>query len=169
MSLESDLYDLLLPIVGGTLIWQDLNSPRPPLPYSAMKISSVRNINRDHYSDASALGVQTVKGDRELTLNLQHYGVLNAVTVLQTVSDKLKLTTNIDKFMAKKLVTFDASQVVDISALLDKTIIEKRASVDIMLRYKSSLTDNVGIIDTVNIEADDDSLAPIYTIEVIDL
>jgi hypothetical protein len=132
-----------------------------------MKIMSVREVNKEHYSNVDNAGIQTVLGDRELTLNIQHFGV-DAPMVMQGFLNKLRLTTNIDKFMAKKIIAFNFGAVTDISFLNDATAIEKRASVDVFMRYKSSLTDNVGIIETVNIEADDNSSAPIYTIIPID-
>ncbi len=169
MSLETDIYDLLSPIIGGTVILADLNKPRPTLPYSSIKINSLRSVNEDHYSDASALGIQTVTGDREFTLSIQNFGRTDCTSFLGAVISKMRLNTNIDKFMAKKIVPFDNGGVLDISALLDNTNIEKRASLDIFMRIKSSMTDNVGIIDTVNIEGDDNSLAPVYNIIAVDI
>lgn len=168
MTLETDLYALIQPLVGGTLIWMDQSAPRPALPYCAMKIMSVRQINRDHYSDVDDGGIQTVTGDREFTLSIQRYQAYGADSVtgkLQAVSDKLRLTSVIDKFSAKGLVAFDAGQVQDISALLDKTQIEKRASLDIFMRYWAVQTDNVGLIETANIEGRDNGVnSPVYTI-----
>ena len=168
MSLQTDVYSLMQPIIGGVVIWADQNSPRPPLPYSVIKINSVRYVNQDHYGDPDNAGIQTVKGDREFTLNVQMFGESDVVSSLSGVVDRLRLTSNIDKFMSKKLTAFNTEAVTDISALLDSTVIEKRASVDIFMRYKSSLTDNVGIIETASIEGDDDSSAPKYTITVVD-
>lgn len=169
MSLETDIYDLFQPIITGVVIWSDLNRPRPALPYSVMKISSLRDVNYDHYSDADIFGVQKVTGDRELTLSIQNFGKSDRVTFLAGVVGRLKLNTNIDKFMFKKIAPFDVSAINDISSLVDDTNIEKRANVDIFIRIKSNITDTVGIIDTVNVEGDDDSLAPIYTIVAVDI
>jgi hypothetical protein len=167
MSLTTDIYDLIQPILTGTLIWADQNAPRPVIPYSMMKIMSVREVNKAHYSNVDNSGIQSVLGDREFTLNIQNFG-LDAPFFVQAFLDKLRLTTNIDKFMAKKITAFDFGAVADISFLQDATAIEKRASVDIFMRYKSTLTDNVGAITTVNVEADDNSKAPVFTIIAVD-
>jgi len=168
MTMETDLYALIQPLVGGTVIWMDQNAPRPALPYCAMKIMSRRRVNKDHYSDVGDSGVQTVTGDREFTLSIQRYQAYGADSVtgkLQEVADKLQLTSVIDKFSAKGLVAFDAGQVQDISALLDKTQIEKRASLDISIRYQSVQNDTVGVIETANIEGRDNGVNnPVYTI-----
>lgn len=164
MTLKTDLYTLMQPIIGGTVIWMDQNTPRPALPYSAMKVTSMTRVGFDHYSDAPA-GVQTVKGDREFVLNVQRFGP-DSVEALQAVADKLRLTTNIDKFIKAKLPVIDAESVTDVAALLDQTKIEPRASLDVRLRLKSSLTDNVGYIDTVVIDADIGGTTTVIEIQV---
>lgn len=167
MTLESDLYDLFSPIVGGTLIFDDQNTPRPALPYSSMKYSSFKRVNFDRKSDVDDSGNQTVAGDREFTLTIQRYQASgnDVVRNLQTVVDKIQWQTNIDKFVNKGIVPFWNHPVMDISMLLDKTQIEKRATVDFLIRYRQKSVDNgVGIIDTANITGDDDSSAPSYTI-----
>lgn len=173
MSMETDLMALIQPLVGGTVVFMDQNSPRPPLPFCAMKIKSVVPINRDHYSAPDANGVQSVIGDRQFTLSIQRYqayGAESVTTPLQTISDKLRLVSVQDKFSKKNLVAYDTMAVTDISELIDKAQIEKRANLDIMMRYKSRLTDTVGFISTASIEsvptvptADKDSGAWIVT------
>lgn len=168
MTLETDIYDVLQPIIGGTLIWMDQNAPRPSLPYTAMKIIGRRRVHKDRYSDVDDEGIQTVAGDREFTLSMQRYQAYGPDSVtqkLQDVVDKLQLQTNMDAFMSKGLAAWNTSDVKDISALLDKTQIEKRANVDIFFRYRAKLTDNVGLIETVNITGTDDGFgSPVYTI-----
>lgn len=156
MSLETDLYALIQPLVGGTLIWMDQSKTLPALPFTAMKISSRRKVNMDWHSAPNASGVETVKGDREFTLSMQRhqaYGADSVTELLQSVADKLQLTTTVDKFMAKKIAVYDIGTVTDISALLDKTQIEKRAALDIMMRVKLTQTDTVGLIEQVSVQS----------------
>lgn len=156
MSLETDLYTLLQPLVGGTLIWGEQSKTLPTLPFTTMKISGRRMVNGDHHGAPNASGVETVKGDREFTLSMERHQAYSADSVtelLQNVANKLRLTTNIDKFMAKKIAVYDIGAVTDISALLDKTIIEKRAALDIFMRYKLTQTDTVGLIETVSVQS----------------
>lgn len=164
MALNTDLYDLLQPIITGTVIWADQNAPRPASPYTTIKIASLRQVNHDHYGEPNNSGIQTVKGDREFTLSIQSYG-REGVTFLNDVAGKLKLTTNQDKFMAKKITCFNIGQVADVSAVIG-SVIEKRASLDIFCRIKSSLTDNVGLIETVTANATDNSDAGGYVVSV---
>lgn len=152
MTLKTDLYALYDPLITETVIWADGNSPRPALPYVAMKIMGIRRINGDWKSESIGVdGLQTVKGDREFTLNIQRFGN-DSVEALDLLANKLRLTTNIEKFNTAKLPIVDAEDVVDVAALLDKAQIEPRASLDVFMRMKSVLTDQVGYIDTVEIE-----------------
>jgi hypothetical protein len=152
MTLRTDLFALFDPLISETLIFADGNAPRPALPYASMKVMGMRRVNGDWYSESIGPdGLQTVKGDREFTLSIQRFGT-DSVEALDALANKLRLTTTIDKFNSAKLPIVSADDVVDVAALLDKSQIEPRASLDIFMRLKSSLTDNVGYIDTVAIE-----------------
>jgi len=152
MTLKTDLLELFRSLTTEEVILADQNKPRPALPYSAIKVIGMRRVKGDWYSeDIGANGLQTVKGDREFTLSIQRFGT-DSVEALDTLANKLRLTTIIDKFNNAKLPIVSADDVVDVAALLDKSQIEPRASLDVFMRLKSSLTDNVGYIDTVEIE-----------------
>lgn len=165
MTLQTDIMEVMQPIIGGVVIWLDQNKPRPALPYSGIKIISRKRIMRDHYSNPDDNGIQTVQGDREFTLSVQTYGYDAPTDPLENAANKLQLETVRDKFQAKGLVAFDIGAIQDISALLDKTQIEKRANLDIFFRTKINQTDNVGLIETVNVEGRDNGVgSPVYTI-----
>lgn len=174
MSLETDLYGLISPLVGGTLIWMDQSKTLPALPFTAMKIKSRVKIHNDHHSNPNSSGVETVLGDREFTLSMQRhqaYGADSVTELLQGVADKLQLTTNVDKFMAKKIAIKDVGSVDDISALLDKTMIEKRAALDIFMRVKLTQLDTVGLIEHVSVSSEhttnpDDTDSGIWTVVI---
>jgi len=173
MALHTDLYDLLQPIIGGVLIIEDTNKARPPLPYSSFKTSTFVNVNNPHYGDVDVNGMQQVHNDTEFTLTIQHYLEGNAgnnygvdvCSKLQLVSDKLRLQSNINKFAAKGVFCTSVNTVLDTSFAPDGNRIEKRATLDLRMRYKSTLLDNVGLIDTANITGNDDSTAGSYVIE----
>jgi hypothetical protein len=155
MTLRTDLRALFFPLFGlpeGKVIWQDENAPRPALPYVAMKVMSQRFVKQDHYSNPDSSGVQIVSGDRELTLNIQYFGA-DSVQNLESVVDKLRLNSVLDRFMVAKYVAFNTAQVTDVAALLDKAQIEPRASMDVFIRTKKYQNDQVGFIDTANISS----------------
>lgn len=147
--LEEKLYDLLQPILGLELILMDQNKPRPPIPYAAYKVKSPQTVKGDYYSDVSDTGIQTVNGDREAVVSVQAYGTL-ALDTLEVMMNRLRLVTVMDAFHAKDLVAFKTSPVMDISVERE-TQIERRANLDIWIRYRSNLDDNVGLIEQADI------------------
>jgi hypothetical protein len=132
---------------------------------------SMRHVNYDHYKDPDNTGIQKVTGDREFTLNIRRFGD-DSVESLNTVNSKLRLVSNIEKFIEKKLPIIRSENVVDTSTLNDQSYIETSASLDVFLRMKSELSENVGYIDTVIVQKDDDYMdegQTVQTEQTIDL
>lgn len=149
MTLKSDLYGLIQPLINETTIWLDQSAPRPALPYVGIRLNAAARVNQDHYSDSDDDGVITIAGDREYTLNVLRYGP-DSVETLNTLANKLRRVTVIDDFMAKGIAVVDtAGPVNDVSFSQDGVKYEPRAAVDFRLRIKTSIDDDVGYIDSV--------------------
>ena len=149
MTLKSDLYGLIQPLIDETTIWMDQSTPRPALPYVGMRINNRIRVKSDHYSDADDEGVITIAGDREFTLNVQRYGP-DSVNVLDSLADNLRKVTVIEAFAAKKIAVIETTgQALDISFSQDGVKYEPRASLDLRFRVRSSIADTVGYFDTV--------------------
>jgi len=149
-TLKTRLWALVQPIIGGVVIWADQNAPRPPLPYSTMRLSTVPSVGTPHYSDPDANGIQTVLAIREGVLQVQRFGP-DSVDALATFSDKILTQTNLNKFSAQKIAVFSLSTVTDVALLLNDLATEPRASVELSLRWVSDLTDDVGLIEAVDV------------------
>lgn len=164
-TFKENIYAAMKPLFPETLIWSSMNGPAPARPYSVMRVQSVRIVNNDHTSDVNASGIQTVTGDREFTLNIQRFQAYSAnddvVDKLQAVADKLQLRSHIDRLLSKGFAAFDTHAPMNISGLLDSTEIENRATMDVMMRYRSTQLDDVGLIETVNMLCTDE---PEYTV-----
>lgn len=166
MNVKPALYTILQPLLGEVTIWSDQNAPRPAKPYVALKLTNARSMNYDFYDDPDGLGNQKILGDREFTLSIQRFGD-DSVQILQNFMDKLRKTTVLETLYSAKIALIDTSlPVTDISALLDKTQIEQRASVDLRFRFKQYTDDVIEVIETFEIAADDDSTAPSYIVTV---
>ena len=152
-TLKTAIYTLLQPILGGTLVWADQNAPRPPLPFATLRLSVIQRIGTPHYSNPDNAGLQDVLAVRESVLQVQRFGP-DSVGALETFADKLALQTNLDKFSLQKISLFDVSSVTDVAQLLNGLATEPRASVDLSLRWVSDQSDNVGLIDDVNVNGD---------------
>lgn len=154
--LEENIYDVIQPLLGVEFIVMDQNKPRPQLPYAAFKVKAARAVHHDHYSDASAGGVQLVTGNREATVSIQYYGG-EPIAALESVRDRLRLVSNMDAFRVRGLAAYHSEAVVDISEKQETQIL-KRANLDISIRYRSSLNDDVGIIEKADITGVVDTL-----------
>lgn len=164
-TFKENLYAAMKPLFPETLIWADMSSPTPARPYSVMRVQSVKTLNMDHHSDVNSNGLISVTGDREFTLNIQRFQDYKApedvTSHLQAVVDKLRLRSHIDRLLSKGLAAYHSHAVQNISGLLDNTQIENRAMVDILVRYRSTQLDDVGLIETVNMRCTDE---PEYTV-----
>lgn len=150
-TLKPKLYTLLKSVIGAeTVIWSDQNSPAPALPYWSMRIQSVRKIGDGYYSQGvTELGDQTILGVREATVAVQRLGT-DSDLKCQELVDNLQKTTVSDAFAKQKINCYETGDVMNVSQLMDKTIIEPRAAVDLFIRFGSSISDNVSAIETVN-------------------
>lgn len=167
MSLKTDLYGLIDPLLTDTLIWLDQNAPRPALPYVGMKITPYRAINYDNYGDPDANGIAKITGQREFTLSIQRYGN-DSVTVLQDLMNNMRKITTQDAFVVKGIAIADtAMPVTDISIALDGVKFEPRAAVDFRFRIRSEILDDVGLIETVNVQGKTDNFGDIDLINQI--
>lgn len=152
-QLKTTIYTLLQPILGETVIWADQSAPRPALPYTTIKFGVINKVGRSYYSNVDNVGVQSVFSVLESVLNVQRFGA-DSVSALQTFTEKMQLSTNIEKLSVQDISLFDISPVTDIAELLNGISIEPRASVDLYFRWTSKQTDAVGIIEFVDINGD---------------
>lgn len=154
-NLKTDLYALLKAVIGSeTVIWANQNSPRPAFPYWTLRISPRRAIGDDWVSGGvDDAGDQTIQGVRESTLQVQRIGLDSDLKVAE-LQDNLSKTTVSEQFQVKNIALFDVGDVQDIPFVIDASRSEPRASIDLFIRYGTSLLDRVGIIETAAIEAE---------------
>ena len=147
-SLKARLWTLLQPIIGEAVIWADQNAPRPAMPYCTLKLNTIKRKGTPYYASPDSNGLQDVLTMREATLQVQRFGD-GSVEALETVSDKLALNSNLDKFSLQDISAYDVSSVTDVALLLNSLATEPRASVDVSVRWWADVSDNVGLIETV--------------------
>lgn len=157
-ALKSTLYTLLKASIGAeTVIFADQNSPRPALPYWTMKVQLRRKIGHDAYSQGvTNAGEQTVFGVREGTVQIQRIGTDSGVK-MSDLRDILAKTSVMEQWRVSKISLYDMGDVQNVPYPLDDTQLEPRASMDIFVRFGTSLLDTVGAIETLDITAGFDS------------
>lgn len=168
ITLKSKLYTLIKARIGAeVLIFSDANAPRPPSPYWTMRVQSQRRLGKEYYSQGvTALGDQTILGTREATVAIQRFGPDSDIKC-QTLVDELAKTTVIETWQAQKICVYETGDVLNISTTLDNSQIEPRAAVDLFIRFGASMTDRVGIIETVNNTGSTDQLIDTDEIDIV--
>jgi len=145
-------------LVGGVVapevaISSDQNSPRPPLPYWTVKVLSIRSVGSDAYSQGvTNAGLQTVSGVREATVEVQRFGAGSHEACFE-FANMLSARSVLDTWSAQDVVVYDVGDVANVPYKLDGSSLEPRGAVDVSIRFGTELLDNVGAIETVDIEA----------------
>lgn len=135
--------------LGGSIIWLDQNFPRPSIPYIGLRIQEIRNIHHDFIDKPDTDGVATTNGDREIVLNVETFGE-TSLDIINTIRNSLE-KYSVNAALADNGLSFkEADNVIDLSELLD-TKIEKRYRLNIVFHARNIDTDNIGLIETVEV------------------
>lgn len=150
MTVKTSLYTLVKALIGTeTLIFADQNSPRPPLPYWTIRLSSQRALGDDTYGQGVTIdGDQLVSGVREITVQVQRFGP-DSDSACADLRDNLSRTTILETWQLQKIALYDIGDVLNVPYKLDNSQLEPRASVDLFVRFGTELLDRVGVIETV--------------------
>ena len=153
MSLKEAIYDTVKSVVGDeTVIWTGQNAPRPDYPYWTIALHSSNRVGSDWQSQGvNGSGEEEVFGTRDATLAMQRYGKGSEEKAMD-LRDNISRQSVIDMAIAKNIAIYDAGPVNDTTIKLNSGTLEPRASVDLMIRFGTSLLDNVGAIETVSFD-----------------
>lgn len=165
MALRDTIRTLFKDAIGAEeLIFANQNSPRPPLPYWVMQITTTRRLGRDSYSQGVDInGVQKVKGVREANVRILRIGADSNQRV-NDLADGLSKVSVLEKFQLAKIALYAVGDVMDVPYKLDNNQFEPRSIVDVSLRFGSELIDTVGIIESIEVSAEFDEKADLSTV-----
>lgn len=137
--------------LGMEFIWAEQDTHRPAKPYGSLKIiPGFKKIGATDNITHKADGVFSIAGTREFTLSLNCYGD-KALERANFVASSIEKPTVIEKFNAAGLTVVSVEQVQDLTKLMDNTY-ETRSQIDVKFRIAQVVEDNIGIIETVEIE-----------------
>jgi len=131
-----------------TTIWENQNAPRPALPYCAVSVNGLDTIGQTEKTSANASGFIERSEHWEFTISVQVFGVSSAFSGVPFVN-AMNSPAVIDTLATAGIVIFDNEPVSDITELID-TDFEPRFSVDFFARFNDTVSDNVGIIETIS-------------------
>ena len=148
------------------VIFGDQTAPQPPKPYATIRLLTVTKLglSDELLPTISSGGVQTIKAQRTAAFQIQFFGE-DALQFAEDAKASLQKPSVLeDLFYAKGLAVIDDATVTNITALLE-TEFEDRAQLDVVFGYASTDTDDVGLIETVEVENDD--FDDIFTVGLI--
>lgn len=137
-------------VAPETVVYANQNAPAPATPYWTLLFLPVRNIGSEHYAEPDAAGVQKVVGVREVTVRVQRYGD-GSFPACSTLNDKLAMTTVLEEFWKLGISLYNKSGPQDVTVKLDNARFQDRGVLDVFLRVNSVIEDNVGLIETVEV------------------
>lgn len=150
-TIKTNLYSWATANSGGaSVIFLNENAPRPAQPYVTLFLSSLNQIGEDYTPESDVNGLIDMVGDREFTLQIQTYGG-DCITRLENLRSSLQMQTVLDTLRANGIVFVNHFAISDVTELLDSRF-EKRAAMDVLFRIGQNYTDNLGLIQTVQVE-----------------
>jgi hypothetical protein len=153
MVVRTNLYNWAVANIpnGMPVIYLYPNAPRPTVDYISLYISSVNQIGWDWTQDPlNTSGDSAMVGDREFTLQVQAYGG-DPITVMQNLRTSLQKQSVLDSLRVNGIVFVNWFPINDVTDLIDSRY-EQRASMDILFRIADVYTDNLGVIETVELQ-----------------
>lgn len=150
-TIKTNLYSWVTANSGGaSVIFLNENAPRPAQPYVTLFLSSLNQIGEDYTPKSDVNGLVDMVGDREFTLQIQTYGG-DCITRLENLRSSLQMQTVLDTLRANGIVFVNHFGINDLTELLDSRF-EKRGAMDILFRIGQSYTDNLGLVETIEVE-----------------
>lgn len=138
-------------------IWSDLDAPQPydtealkTDAYIILRFTQTEQIAEDYEQPPpDAGGVSTIYGNREFTLFIEIKGK-DALAEMNKLLDSFQKPTVRATLLESKIIYVDNFPIQNITGLDDTQFIE-RASMDVLFRTESVITDTVGIIEDVEV------------------
>lgn len=150
-TIKTNLYNWALAnCTGCSVVFLNENAPRPAQPYATLFLSSLNQVGEDYTPMADSNGLVGMVGDREFTLQIQAYGG-DCITRLENLRSSLQMQTVLDGLRANGIVFVHHFGINDTTELLDSRF-EKRAAMDVLFRMGQDYQDNLGLIESVEIE-----------------
>lgn len=151
-TIKNDLFTTFTALVptGMPVIFYQPNSPRPIVAYISIFLNFSNMIGYDYTApNAETNGNVYMKGDRQMTVQLQAYGN-DPITVLENIRTGLQKQTILDILGAGGISFLTSFGINDITDLVDSQF-EKRAQLDISLAIAQEYFDNPGFFDTIEL------------------
>lgn len=152
-EIKSSIYDWFSSATGITVIFDDqAEGKRPAKPYGTIRIISQVNVG-DQQRQIDADGIATIAGWRRMLISLNVIGP-GAIDYMNDALMSLSKQTVLDDFFwSDGIAIVDKGPVQNLTTLLE-TVFEPRAQMDLTISYAQEDTDDVGYIESVEVNDD---------------
>lgn len=143
---------------GVPVIWMRQNVHRPPRPYVGLDARTFVPVGQDGFEQTDDTGVRAVGGDREITLAIHAFGVpgptasLSGISMCSTLQLTLQTAACRMLFEEGGFVFVDTLAIQDLTQLRE-TQFEGRAQMDLRIRLRAEIEEDVGYISAVEVTA----------------
>lgn len=142
---------------SGTVIWAEQNAPIPDGAFATLRLASLVQVGQDFTAPPVETGPGTdvfesdITGNREFTLEVQTFGA-DAFGRAEAIRSSLQRVSVLDALRAAGIVFVDRLGITNVTAL-DGNRQEERAAVDILFRAAQVQTEELPVIETVEVES----------------
>ncbi|WP_454691131.1 phage neck terminator protein [Achromobacter aloeverae] len=151
MSPDDSIYSLVNAAAQGVLvIFSNENGPRPAPPYITLAVRWASAGSR-HLAPPDDDGGQLVYSHRDATVELQAFGAA-AYEALDELGERLGHPVFADMAVLLNIAVFDRGRVQSLPAERDGARFEARGVLELSIRYTVGVTENVGLIETVEVQ-----------------
>jgi len=142
-----DLIATLLHLDGDHVIDAYQNATRPTLPYASLSYRSTQDESMVEIGSTDSDGSRNIVSRHTEILEVQVFGGYPDCSPENMITNMIigmKLDAASAIFRENGFCVFDSGPVSTFSAVLNKALYEKRAFVDLHVRYNSIITDTTG-------------------------
>lgn len=154
MSLHKQLYDFVEPDARKLdlpIIFAYQNAPRIEKPYASLRIDTIRSSQHDIYSLVDDLGFQKSFSWRVATVELQTFGI-DAGSKARTLSQLFQTETSSQRAQRLNCAVGNRLFLSEVPELLNMSQFEERGIYQFEFMFTDDITDDVGLIENVDIE-----------------
>lgn len=131
------------------IIWANPNAPEPLAPCFVLRATLTKTPDHAMLGDVDANGNQTINDQAEASVTVTAVGK-GTLPVLEDIATSCRKPSVIAVATAQGLALVDRPRITDVSGMLNAIQIEERGQLVTTVRFVNTVSDNVGLIETVN-------------------
>jgi len=151
-TIENALFDWADAQTTLDVVWVDENAPRPDDPYFSLRMMNSARIGQDFVDvPDGTTELATITGNRDIIIEVQSYGA-GAWSAIEGMRTSLSKPSVQAALRANGLVYVDSTPITNLTLPIESRMEERRVF-EATFRTAEQVTDDLGVIETVNVGA----------------